>query len=119
LKVIEEFKDENGMNWYKVRLFDNRECWIAGVVVEEVRQVTKGESVVEKGLPNTGVVSVRSANLRPLPSLQSNPLASVPAGTPLTLLEKAKDGNGMGWLKVRLQNGHECWVAERLVNVRE
>jgi type II secretory pathway predicted ATPase ExeA/uncharacterized protein YgiM (DUF1202 family) len=119
LKVIEEFKDENGMNWYKVRFFDNRECWIAGVVVREVKQTKTGEGVGDKGLSRTGVVTVRSANVRPIPSLQSNPIASLPAGTLVTIIERTKDENGIGWYKIKLQNGNECWIAERLVNIRE
>jgi len=119
LKVVEEHKDENGMNWYKIRLADSRECWIAGVVVQEVKQTKTGEEVGDKGLSRTGVVTVRSANVRPIPSLQSNPIASLPAGTLITIIERTKDENGIGWYKIKLQNGNECWIAERLVNIRE
>lgn len=36
LKALGDFKDDKGMHWYKVRLSDNRECWIAGVAVRMV-----------------------------------------------------------------------------------
>ena len=119
LKVIEEFKDENGMNWHKVRLFDNKECWIAGVVAQIVEQKTKGEVGVKKELTGTAVVIVRSANLRQIPSLNSSPISSASRGTTLKVIEEFKDENGMNWYKTKLSDGRECWIAGEVAKITE
>jgi general secretion pathway protein A len=119
LKVIEEFKDENGMNWYKVRVSDNRECWIAGVVARIIEQKTKGDLGIKEGLTRTAVVIVRSANLRPIPSLNSSPISSASRGTVLKVIEEFKDENGMNWYKIRLSDSRECWIAGEVAKIEE
>jgi len=119
LKVVEEHKDENGMNWYRVRLNDDKECWIAGVVAQIVEQKTKGEVGVKKESTSTAVVIVRSANLRPIPSLNSSPISSVSRGTALKVIEEHKDENGMNWYKTKLSDNSVCWIAKEVVKIME
>jgi general secretion pathway protein A len=119
LKVVEEFKDENGMNWYKVTFYDGRECWIAGVVAQIIEQKVQGDIGVKKEPTNTAVVIVRSANLRPIPSLNSSPISSASRGTALKVIEEFKDEKGMNWYKVRLSDNRECWIAKEVVKIME
>ena len=119
LKVIEEFKDEKGMNWYKVRLSDNSVCWIAGVVALITEQKIQGGTGIKKEPAGTALVIVRSANLRPVPSFNSNPVSSASRGTALKVIEEFKDEKGMNWYKVRLSDNRECWIAGEVVKVNE
>ena len=108
LKVIEEFKDEKEMNWYKVRLSDGNTCWIAGIVTQ-IKDMT----------PCTALVIVRSANLRPLPSLNTIPVATASKGVTLRIIKEFKDEKGMNWYKVRLSDGSECWIAGEVIQVNK
>jgi len=113
-----EYKDDTGMTWYKVKLQGDRECWIAGVVVEEIKEKAEGARG-EKDSAKTAVVIVRSANVRPVPSLNSDPITSVAAGTSLEAIEEHKDEQGMGWLKVLLSDNKQGWIARDLVTIKK
>lgn len=79
--------------------------------------VTEIKKPQKDNYPKTIMVTVNSANIRPIPSLNSIPVLSAGRGTRFQASGEYKDETGMKWYKVMLQGGRECWIAEAVVNI--
>jgi TonB family protein len=67
----------------------------------------------EEAVTGTVYVTASALNVRAEPSTQAGIVATAKRGAALAVL-----ANGNGWLKVRLANGREGWVAERFVGTQ-
>ncbi|GAB4415791.1 MAG: hypothetical protein OHK0032_11920 [Thermodesulfovibrionales bacterium] len=64
------------------------------------------------------VVIVRSANLRLRPSLDSERVAWASRGVTLEIVDDFVEPSGKKWYKVRTSDGRECWIADKVVEVK-
>jgi type II secretory pathway predicted ATPase ExeA len=81
-----------------------------------------GETVDRSVVGNakgTVVVAAETANLRSKPSFDSDKVAWASKGTVLTVYNKSQDPSGRVWCEVRLPDGRECWISERVVAERQ
>lgn len=66
--------------------------------------------------PQRAVVVVHSARLRHEPALDSKPVIHVSEGTSLPVLGAYETGENT-WYKVKISDGRECWVSEKVVRL--
>lgn len=76
-----------------------------------------GEAVASSGDTGTHhvVVTVRSATLRQEPSRGSNPMTYVSQGTLLKVRGSKVAEDGIGWYRVELSDGRDCWISAKVV----
>lgn len=107
----------------KTEVQENPKVEKEGVKAQEGQKIENARSDVAMGQKKEGpkeiVVVADSANIRPLPSLDTTPVSSVSRGTLLKALGDFKDEKGMYWYKVRLSNNRECWIAGVAVRMAE
>ncbi len=84
-----------------------------GVPVPEAGKEQKQEG------ERLAIVVVSSANLRPIPSLNSTPISWASKGVVLKVIEGLKNGRGMNWYRVRLSDSRECWISGETVKIQE
>lgn|GEM_PF-703986 len=96
--------------WYKVRLADGREGFIAGSLIE-IRPAA-GQDPGNNSYPK-GTTTPYWANIRTGPGISYTIIKAVPMGTEVTVL--ATEGR---WLRVRLADGTMGYIAASLVSLR-
>lgn len=73
----------------------------------------------QKRKERDAVVTVNSANLRTGPSLSSERVAWAAKGVRLKIIDEFVEPSGKRWYKVRISDGRECWVADKVVEVQK
>jgi general secretion pathway protein A len=87
-------------------------------LAEMIQKNTK-EVEGQKKQRRDAVVTVNSANLRAGPSLTSERVAWATKGVRLRIIDELVEPSGKRWYKVRISDGRECWVADKVVEVQE
>lgn len=96
VSVLDSEKDGRGVTWYKVTANGNT-GWVSSVYL------SSGENKIRM----TG-----NSYLRDKASLDGKKVGSVTAGTVLKYSGTAKDGRGVTWYKVTVNN-KTCWVSSK------
>jgi hypothetical protein len=91
-------------------------------VIEETNQTKtlpkpQPETIVQKSRKAT--VVVHSAILRQEPSVGSDPVTYVSKGTSLRVIGSQAGEDEIIWYKVKISDGRECWISEKVVQVKE
>ena len=71
-------------------------------------------STLQNAIRNV-IVTAETANIRSLPSFDADKVAWASKGTSLKVLDESQDTSGRVWYKIRLTDGRECWISERVV----
>ncbi|MFN3479869.1 MAG: AAA family ATPase [Thermodesulfovibrionales bacterium] len=64
------------------------------------------------------VVAVNSANLRIEPTLDSERVTWASKGVTLEIVDEFVETSGKKWYKVKVSDGRECWIADKVVAVK-
>lgn len=112
--VLEEAK--NGSTpWYKIRLSDNREGYIAAYQVTFTKPAVRA-TVAPTAQTTTGVTNKGSVNVRSTASAKGKRVTQLKKGVSLTVLGEEMEGSTK-WYKIRLENGTEGYIRGDLVNI--
>ncbi len=72
----------------------------------------------QKRMERYAVVIADSANLRTEPSLNSERVTWAAKGVKLYIIDEFVEPSGKRWYKVRISDGRECWIADKVVEVQ-
>lgn len=84
---------------------------------DEVLELSSGKQVMGRANSTDvtlATVVVQKANLRPVPSLDSEPVMTIPAGVSLLV-----EVEGEEWSQVRAPNGAVVWISNSVVALRK
>lgn len=91
--------------------------------VKDKEQASNPDEPIQKNIEERkkqrreAVVSVNSANLRVRPSLDSERVAWASKGVTLEVVDEFVEASGKRWYKVKISDGRECWIADKVVNI--
>jgi len=67
----------------------------------------------------TATVITNSANLRSMPSFNSEQVAWAQKGATLEIIDEFTEASGRRWYKVRVPDGREGWIADKVVTIKD
>ncbi|MDD4028477.1 MAG: N-acetylmuramoyl-L-alanine amidase [Caldisericia bacterium] len=109
---IAEETDSNGKIWYKIRLPNNIEGWVASWVVKVQNWSDQKQQVTNKICAIEPPVNIRSG-----PSTTASIITTVDRYGEFEILYQSKDMNGKLWYEIRIDKG-TGWVASWVVRVK-
>jgi N-acetylmuramoyl-L-alanine amidase/uncharacterized protein YraI len=109
---IAEETDTSGKVWYKIRLPNNIEGWVASWVVKVQNWSDQKQQVTNKICAIEPPVNIRSG-----PSTSASTITTVDRYGEFEILYQSKDMNGKLWYEIRIDKG-TGWVASWVVTVK-
>ncbi len=88
------------------------------IVVAGERDHMREIKAIESQNRKTVTVIVNSANLRASPSIDAKQISWVSKGVTLEVKDEFTEATGKKWYKVQTSDGRECWIADKVVEVR-
>lgn len=85
---------------------------------QEISPENKVQAHQEEKKQIKTITVISNANLRSKPSLNSEAVEWVKKGVVFDIIEEITDSDGKKWYKVLTSTGKECWVADRVVNLK-
>jgi N-acetylmuramoyl-L-alanine amidase/uncharacterized protein YraI len=109
---IAEDTDSTGKIWYKIRLPNNIEGWVASWVVKVQNWSDQKQQVTNKICAIEPPVNIRSG-----PSTTADIITTVDRYGEFEILYQSKDMNGKIWYEIRIDQG-TGWVASWVVTIK-
>ncbi len=111
--ITRETKDTDGKLWYKVKINDNLEGFIASWVVDRIKTVQTETEVKGKiAIIESGV------RIRTEPSTDSEIKLIVSERVEKEIYAEIKDSQNQLWYKIKLNDGSFGWVASWVVEIK-
>ncbi|HPJ12359.1 MAG TPA: N-acetylmuramoyl-L-alanine amidase [Caldisericia bacterium] len=110
---IAEETDSTGKIWYKIRLPNNIEGWVASWVVKVQNWSDQKQQVTNKICAIEPPVNIRSG-----PSTTAGIITTVEQYGEFEILYQSKDMNGKLWYEIRIDQG-TGWVASWVVTIKD
>lgn len=91
--------------------------------IKDKEQASKPTEPIQKNMEEQkrqkryAVVAVNFANLRAKPSLDSEKVNWASKGVALEVVDEFTEDSGKRWYKVKISDGRECWIADKVVNI--
>jgi general secretion pathway protein A len=73
--------------------------------------------IEHKKTPKTAVITADAANVRAKPSLNAETIANVSKETSLEVIDEFTETTGKKWYKVKMPDGKEGWIADKVVKL--
>ena len=102
----------NAASWAKVRLFNGQEGWVNAIHLDPTVAINSLPVVAAPALTAAAAVNTGALNVRSGPGVGYAATAVLSYGTNVQLLGRNNNG---GWVKVKLDNGHQGWVNATLI----
>jgi len=111
--IVSENKDSEGRLWYKIKINDSVQGFIASWVVDSViKQETETPVSGKKAVLDPGV------KIRLQPSLDAEIDQIVNSTVEKVILAEIKDNENRTWYRIQLNSGKMGWVASWVVKVK-
>lgn len=112
-QILGESKDNQGKLWYKIKIDEKLNGFIASWVIDSIR-------VSEKETPVTGKIALidPGVKIRINPSLDSEISQVVTETIEKPILSEIKDGENRTWYKILLKDGSFGWVASWVITIK-
>jgi len=111
--ITRETKDTNGKLWYKIKIKENFEGFIASWVIDKIKTVQVETKVKGKiAIIDSGV------RIRTEPSINSEIKQVVKERVEKEIQAEIKDSDNQLWYKIKLDDGSFGWVASWIVEIK-
>lgn len=111
--ITREAKDTAGKLWYKIKIKEGLEGFVASWVIDRIK-------TVQTETPVKGKIAIIEAGIRirTEPSIDSEIKLVVKETVEKTIIAEIKDSNGQLWYKINLDDGSSGWVASWVVEIK-
>ena len=111
--VVSEVSDNENKLWYKIKINDSLEGFIASWVIDSIKTLEKEVPVSDKTIIIDAGVRVRVS-----PSLSSKINVVLQQSVEKQVISEIKDNENRTWYKIPMNDGSDGWVASWVVTVK-
>ncbi len=111
--VLQEVHDNEQRLWYKLKISDNIEGFIASWVIDSIKTLEQ-----EIPVSNKVVIIEAGVRIRQEPSLNAKINTIVQSTIEKTVISEIKDNANRTWFKIPMNDGSEAWVASWVVTIK-
>lgn len=111
--IVSEVNDQENKLWYKLKINNTLEGFIASWVIDSIKSLEKEVPVSDKTIIIEAGVRVRVA-----PSLSSKINVVIQQTVEKKVISEIKDNENRSWYKIPMNDGSEAWVASWVVTVK-